>query len=543
MKFSFPPESKPLEGYTIKRAIHRGGFGEVYYALSDAGKEVALKLLHTNLDVELRGVAQCLNLNHPNLVSIFDVREDREGDSWVIMEYVPGPSLDRMIEMNPGGMQLDDIEHWLSGIAAGLSFLHDRGIVHRDLKPANVYSDGKQIKLGDVGLSKFISESRRSAQTQSVGTVYYMAPEVAKGRYGREVDIYGLGIVLYEMLTGRVPFEGETTAEILMKHLSERPNLQAVPAPLRPLLARTLDKDPRNRPADANELAQGFAQVRLAVGDARLRSPDPVAEQKYARAFVQPTQRSNPAMEKTVLSDPNAEQIAVPQPNSLATEFQKMPAAVRWTMGGLLFLILMRSGMLSPALFQIVIQGAVLGGIAYGIYSVFSRATGRGKAVQPTQNAAAQLAAATPVRPGRPVADKSDPAVNQWIHREPAVPTPPTLKQQRAAKKRLVKTYSPETNRQAGFRQRMTELTGSMTIAILSTALLTGGLYLLTDFLKDPGAIALFGVTTLVASWAVLIPSKMVEGNLQTDTCVDSVFWELVASLVRPPLDLINCCL
>ena len=77
----------------------------------------------------------------------------------------------------------------------GLSFLHDRGIVHRDLKPGNVFLENGVVKIGDVGLSKFISESHRSAQTQSVGTVYYMAPEVAHGRYGREVDVYSLGIV------------------------------------------------------------------------------------------------------------------------------------------------------------------------------------------------------------------------------------------------------------------------------------------------------------------------------------------------------------
>ncbi len=109
MKFTFPPESKPLEGYTIKRAIHRGGFGEVYYALSHAGKEVALKLLQHNMDVELRGVRQCLNLKHPNLVTIFDIRTDGEGDHWIVMEYVSGRSLDAVIAEHPGGMPIEEI--------------------------------------------------------------------------------------------------------------------------------------------------------------------------------------------------------------------------------------------------------------------------------------------------------------------------------------------------------------------------------------------------------------------------------------------------
>ncbi|MGB4740413.1 MAG: protein kinase, partial [Fuerstiella sp.] len=173
MKFTFAPESRPLDGYTIKRAIHRGGFGEVYYALSDAGKEVALKLLNNNLDVELRGVSQCLNLKHPNLVTIFDIRTDADNDHWVIMEFVNGRGLYETLQDYPNGMPLQEINFWLSGITAGLSFLHDRGIVHRDLKPANVFRDHGGVKVGDVGLSKYISESRRSAQTQSVGTVYY----------------------------------------------------------------------------------------------------------------------------------------------------------------------------------------------------------------------------------------------------------------------------------------------------------------------------------------------------------------------------------
>src|SRR5271154_7435355 len=98
MKFTFQPESKPLAGYMIKRAIHRGGFGEVYYALTDGGKEVALKLLKQHFDVELRGVSQCLNLKHPNLVTIFDVKTDTDGDHWVIMEFVAGKSLAQVLD-------------------------------------------------------------------------------------------------------------------------------------------------------------------------------------------------------------------------------------------------------------------------------------------------------------------------------------------------------------------------------------------------------------------------------------------------------------
>ena len=258
MKFTFQPESKPLDGYTIKRAIHRGGFGEVYYALTDAGKEVALKLLKQHFDVELRGVSQCLNLKHANLVTIFDIRRDADGDHWVIMEYVAGKSLSQVLDGYPDGMPIDDVRKWLAGLVDGLSFLHDRGIVHRDLKPGNVFLESGVVKIGDVGLSKFISESHRSAQTQSVGTVYYMAPEVAHGRYGREVDVYSLGIVLYELISGRVPFVGESAGEILMKHLSEKPDLSPIPRRLRPVLASALEKDPLRRTPNVRQLLEDF---------------------------------------------------------------------------------------------------------------------------------------------------------------------------------------------------------------------------------------------------------------------------------------------
>ena len=281
MKFTFQPESKPLAGYTIKRAIHRGGFGEVYYALTDAGKEVALKLLKQHFDVELRGVSQCLNLKHPNLVTIFDVKTDADGDHWVIMEFVAGKSLAQVLDDYPDGMPIDDVTRWMSGMAEGLNFLHDRGIVHRDLKPGNVFIENGIVKIGDVGLSKFISESHRSAQTQSVGTVYYMAPEVAHGRYGREVDVYSLGVVLYELLTGRVPFIGESAGEILMKHLSERPDLSPIPRRFRPILAQSLEKDPLRRTPTVRQLVEDFK--RAAVG---YEAPQPIPDDSFVHQTV-----------------------------------------------------------------------------------------------------------------------------------------------------------------------------------------------------------------------------------------------------------------
>ncbi len=254
--FTHPPGSQPLPGYVIKRGLGQGGFGEVYFAHSEAGKEVALKLVRRNLEVELRGVRQCLNLKHADLVALFDVRLDADGNHWIVMEYVSGPRLAEVLTQHPRGMPTDDALRWFRGIAAGTAYLHDNGIVHRDLKPANLFLENGVVKIGDYGLSKFISVSRRSGQTESVGTVHYMAPEIANGRYGKQIDIYALGVILYELLTGCVPFDGESVGEILMKHLTAEPDLAVVPERFRAAVGAALSKDPAKRPQTVAEFAQ-----------------------------------------------------------------------------------------------------------------------------------------------------------------------------------------------------------------------------------------------------------------------------------------------
>ena len=300
MRFTYQTGAQPLEGYTIQRGIHRGGFGEVYFANSKGGKDVALKLLHReDREIEIRGVTQCLNLKHPNLVNLFDVKTDSLGDHWVVMEYVAGSNLEDVLTSFPNGLPLNEVCDWLNGLVAGVSHLHERGIVHRDLKPANVYRENGIVKIGDVGLSKRLDTDRRRQNTQSVGTVYYMAPEVANGQYGPEVDVYSLAVMLYEMLTGRLPFNGETTAEILMKHLTAQPDLSRIPSSLRPILARALEKDPAQRTPSVIQLEHEF---RGAIHHSKIDEQNPALNSnsdKFPRDEI-PTRNSTPILRNTL---------------------------------------------------------------------------------------------------------------------------------------------------------------------------------------------------------------------------------------------------
>jgi TM2 domain-containing membrane protein YozV len=252
---------RPLDGYTIEHALGRGGFGEVYYALSDSGRQVALKAVQNYEDIELRGISHCMNLKSPHLVSIFDVKHNDRGDAFVIMEYVAGPSLRELLDESPEGLGTEKAAWFVREMAKGLALLHDAGVVHRDLKPHNVFVEDGYVKVGDYSLSKIMSSSHRSGHTMTVDSVHYMAPEISLGRYDRTVDIYALGVMLYEMLTGRPPFIGETMGEVLMKHMAGDIDISGIEEPFAAVVLTAMAQNPEERYQSVDEMVEALFGV------------------------------------------------------------------------------------------------------------------------------------------------------------------------------------------------------------------------------------------------------------------------------------------
>ncbi|ODU29990.1 MAG: serine/threonine protein kinase [Thiobacillus sp. SCN 62-729] len=275
--------------YEILDEIGQGAMGTVYRARDPLiERTVAIKtvpiaqLQQEGADAEsrfLREAQSAGRLSHPNIVTIYDVGE-ADGLAYIAMEYLPGRTLRDLMDKGP--MPLDLALDTAMQMAEAMAFAHEHGVIHRDIKPANVVVTGKrgQIKLTDFGIAHLVNSDHTQAG-QMLGSPRYMSPEQAMGREvdGRS-DIFSLGAVLYEMLTGRYAFDGDSLPTIVYRVINEAP----VPATtLRPrisvglasLLAHMLNKKPEARP-DARTLVSAFHALALTLASTPATSPIPV---------------------------------------------------------------------------------------------------------------------------------------------------------------------------------------------------------------------------------------------------------------------------
>ena len=267
--------------YVIKRKLGSGGMAVVYLAEDqELGRLVALKLLderHASdeqfVERFRREAQSAAGLNHPNIVSIFD-RGHAAGTYYIAMEYLDGRTLKELLVRN-GPTPIPIAIDYARQILGALSFAHRNGIVHRDIKPHNIVVGGDgRLKVTDFGIARS-GASQMTEAGSIVGTAQYLSPEQARGApVDPRSDIYSLGIVLYEMLTGTVPFTGDTPVEIAMKHLSQVPEPPStirpeVPHDLDAVVMRALAKDPEQRYSTTEEMDADLARVARGVSVSR----------------------------------------------------------------------------------------------------------------------------------------------------------------------------------------------------------------------------------------------------------------------------------
>jgi eukaryotic-like serine/threonine-protein kinase len=259
--------------YRIQRKLGAGGMADVYLAEDqELGRRVAIKILngrHANDDQFIerfrREAKNAAALNHPNIVSIYD-RGNAEDTYYIAMEFLDGRTLKELI-VGRGAAPINVAIEYARQILSALRFAHRHGIVHRDIKPHNVLVDGEgRVKVTDFGIAR-AGTSQMTETGSIVGTAQYLSPEQARGgEVDPRSDLYSLGVVLYELLTGKTPFDGETPVEIAMKHLSNAPQPPSklrsdIPPELDMVVLRALAKSPDDRYQSADEMEADLERV------------------------------------------------------------------------------------------------------------------------------------------------------------------------------------------------------------------------------------------------------------------------------------------
>ncbi|MFQ5653028.1 MAG: protein kinase, partial [bacterium] len=268
---------KTISHYKILDKLGEGGMGVVYKAEdTKLERTVALKFLSlTSIGDEekkrfKREAKAAAALNHANIAHIYAIDES-DGQMFIAMEFIDGKSLEEIVgDGHARPLPLDDAINYATQIAAGLQAAHEKGIVHRDIKSANIMiTDKGQVKIMDFGLAKLANRSKMTVEGSTLGTAAYMSPEQARGEaLDRRSDIWSLGVVLYEMLSGQLPFKGDYEQAVIYSILNEEPEpltalRTGVPMKLEEIVNKLLAKDPRDRYQNIMELPVDLKNVSL----------------------------------------------------------------------------------------------------------------------------------------------------------------------------------------------------------------------------------------------------------------------------------------
>ena len=258
---------KISDRYQIIKAIGEGGMANVYLAYDTIlDRDVAVKVLRGDLANDEKFVRRfqrealsASSLTHPNIVEVYDVGEDH-GQYYIVMEYVEGRHLKDLIKKR-GKLTLSEVIDIMLQITDGMSVAHDSYIIHRDIKPQNIMIlENGLVKIMDFGIAMAMNSTQLTQTNSVMGSVHYLPPEQANGKGSTlQSDIYSMGIVMYELLTGKLPYKGDNAVEIALKHLKEplpsiRDELPNIPQSVENIIIKATAKNPKNRYADAREM-------------------------------------------------------------------------------------------------------------------------------------------------------------------------------------------------------------------------------------------------------------------------------------------------
>ncbi len=261
--------TKINDRYSIIRTIGEGGMANVYLAYDTIlDRNVAVKVLRGDLRNDEKFVRRfqrealsASSLNHPNIVEMYDVGED-DGEYYIVMEYVEGKTLKQLLKRR-GSLTITEVIDIMSQLTDGMAHAHDSYIIHRDIKPQNIMIlENGLIKITDFGIAMALNSTQLTQTNSVMGSVHYLPPEQAAGK-GCTIksDIYSMGILMYELLTGNVPFKGDNAVEIALKQLKEpipsiRKKLPELPQSIENIIIKATAKNPANRYKDAREMHQ-----------------------------------------------------------------------------------------------------------------------------------------------------------------------------------------------------------------------------------------------------------------------------------------------
>lgn len=340
--------------YELEQKIGEGGMARVYRGRDlRLGRQVAIKVLHSQFAGDVNFLQRfhheaqaAASLHHPAIVDIYDVGQDGE-IHYIVMEYVDGSDLKRYL-LQHAPLPVEQAVRIAAAVADGLAAAHLRGMVHRDIKPQNILIDqAGQVRITDFGIAKSALSTAMTETGMTFGTADYISPEQARGLPATpRSDVYSLGVTLYELLTGRLPFDGDSSVAVALKHVSEPPPPPrsfnpAIGLQLEALLLRTLSKNPDDRPASAAEFAR-LLRATLHIAE----QPTVVSQQpRQNQAIVRP-----PAPPSNKRLSSNTGPVRLPPP----TKSNPRPAANRGGGFGAFLLGLLLLGVILAGVYVIV---------------------------------------------------------------------------------------------------------------------------------------------------------------------------------------------